>query len=233
MPQAAASAPLTGRPRSSSSLARATPTSRGSSQVAPLSGVKPRLTKGSQNRLSSAATVKSEARAIWHPSPAAQPCTAHTTGSCISKSRAMMRCAWSGVRRCTLPVRGFSPVRVAGHPVGAGAEVVAGAREHDDPQRVVGRRGLEGLDDAPDRRHVERALALGPVDDDAQHALVGLDHARRRSHARVTRRSPPASTLTAAAYVSLPAGRIRRESAIDARLSRIVSPEDVVDWKYL
>ncbi len=62
-------------------MARATPTSRGTSQVAPLSGVKPRFTKGSQKRLSSAATVKSEAKAIWQPSPAAQPCTAATTGS--------------------------------------------------------------------------------------------------------------------------------------------------------
>ena len=72
-PTPAASVPASSRPSSSSSRARGSPTSRGSSQVAPLSGVKPRALKGSQNRASSAATVKSAASANWNPMPAAQP----------------------------------------------------------------------------------------------------------------------------------------------------------------
>ena len=79
-PQSAASAPESLRPSSSSSLARATPTRRGSSQVAPLSALKPRSRNGSQKRPYSVAIVKSAASASWKPSPAAQPRTAQTTG---------------------------------------------------------------------------------------------------------------------------------------------------------
>ena len=61
------------RPSRSISRARTSPTRRGSSQVAPLSGVKPRSANGSQKRASSAATVKSAASARWRPMPAAQP----------------------------------------------------------------------------------------------------------------------------------------------------------------
>ena len=77
--------------------------------MAPLSGVKPRWRNGSQNRADSAAIVKSAASASWNPMPAAQPRTAHTTGSWISVSRAMSRCAWTGVRRWIEPVRGRVP----------------------------------------------------------------------------------------------------------------------------
>lgn len=96
-----------GVPRAAIPWPTATPTSLGTSQLAPLSGVKPRVTNGSQKRLSSAAMVKSAASASWQPRPAAQPRTAHTTGSWTSKSIAIRRCACSGVRRCRLPGRGF------------------------------------------------------------------------------------------------------------------------------
>ena len=62
MPHSAARAPVSFSPSSKSSLARATPTRRGRSQVAAPSGVKPRATKGSQNVAVSAATVKSAAK---------------------------------------------------------------------------------------------------------------------------------------------------------------------------
>ena len=75
------------RPSSSSSRARTSPTRRGSSQVAPLSGVKPRSVNGSQNRASSAAIVKSAASASWNPMPAAHPRTSHTTGTCTSQQQ--------------------------------------------------------------------------------------------------------------------------------------------------
>ena len=80
MPHSAASAPDTSRPSSSSSRARTSPTRRGSSHVAPLSGVNPRSTNGSQNRRVGAATQKSAASASLNPMPAAQPCTSQTTG---------------------------------------------------------------------------------------------------------------------------------------------------------
>ncbi len=85
-----------GGPSSSSSRARATPTRRGSSQVAPLSGVKPRSVNGSQNVASVAATVKSAASASWKPMPAAQPCTRHTTGVCTSSISGISRWASDG-----------------------------------------------------------------------------------------------------------------------------------------
>ena len=83
-----------------------------------------------------------------------------------------------GLERCAplhAPGPGLLPRHVGGHPVGPRTEIVAGAREHDDPERVVGRRGLEGLDDPADGVHVECALALGAVEGDAQHAVGRLD----------------------------------------------------------
>ena len=80
-PHCAASDPVTFSPSSSMRLARLTPASRGSSQVAPESGLKPRSTKGSHNVASASATVKSAARARLAPRPTAQPRSLHTTGS--------------------------------------------------------------------------------------------------------------------------------------------------------
>ena len=109
----------------------------GSSHVAPLSGVKPRSTNGSQKRASSAATVKSAASASWNPMPAAQPRTVHTTGTCTSHEQ---RDQAVGLRRQpaldaagTRLRRSPSAACVAGDDVGAGAEVVARAAEHDRP----------------------------------------------------------------------------------------------------
>ncbi len=86
--------------------------SRGSSQAAPLSGVKPRAMNGSQNRASSAATQKSEAIAMWNPRPAVQPRTTDTMGTCVSSINGMSRLALFGSRRCVLPTLGLRSERV-------------------------------------------------------------------------------------------------------------------------
>ena len=107
------------------------------------------------------------------------PRTAHTTGSWISMSSAMRRWAWSGVRRWMLPVRGLRRRRRRWPATqSAPAQKSSPAlREEHGPQRVVGGRRLERLDHrARLAGDVERALALRPVDDEAQHAVVGLDH---------------------------------------------------------
>src|SRR6266540_6392851 len=105
-PQAAASSPDSSRPSISSSYARAMPTSRGSSHVPPLSGVKPRRANGSQNRASRAATQKSAATARWKPMPAAHPRTAQTTGTWTEHSSGTNRCACTGSRSWMLQTRG-------------------------------------------------------------------------------------------------------------------------------
>ena len=80
-PHCAASDPLTCSPSSSIRLALLTPASRGSSQVAPESGVNPRSMNGSHTVASDVATVKSAASATLAPSPTAHPRNRHTTGS--------------------------------------------------------------------------------------------------------------------------------------------------------
>ena len=75
------------------------PISRGSIQDAPLSGVNPRAMKGSQKVAFSAAIVKSAARAIWQPSPAAHPRTLQTIGSWRVVMTSIRRWAWIAVRR--------------------------------------------------------------------------------------------------------------------------------------
>ena len=76
--------------------------------MAPLSGVKPRATNGSQKVASSAATVTSAATASWNPSPAAQPRTTQTTGTCAEVISPISRWAVCGTRRWMLPARGRS-----------------------------------------------------------------------------------------------------------------------------
>ena len=78
---------------------RTNPISLGSSQAAPLSGVKPRDMNGSQNRASPAAMQKSDAIAMWKPRPVAQPRTTATMGTWVSSIRGMSRFALLGSRR--------------------------------------------------------------------------------------------------------------------------------------
>ena len=85
---------------------RTSPIRRGKSHVEALSGVKPRPRKGAQNLASSAAMVKSAARARDKPIPAAHPCTSHTIGVCVRNISEISRFAWFGNRRWILPTLG-------------------------------------------------------------------------------------------------------------------------------
>ncbi len=83
-----------------------------------------------------------------------------------------MRCACRGMRRCTLPGRGFSPDALAAtqsEPEQKSSPVL----ERTTTRRVS---SVEAASSVSTIRRtagdVERSLAIGPVDDDAQHALV-------------------------------------------------------------
>ena len=143
-------APVTGRPSSSISLARATPTRRGSSQVAPLSGVKPRLVNGSQKR----AVVGGDGEVGGEGELAAEaggpaPHRAHHRQLDLLEQRDE---AVGLERRAALEAAGAGlglAAAVGRDPVGAGAEVVAGAGGAGRP--AASRRStavLERLDDA-------------------------------------------------------------------------------------
>ena len=79
-PQSSAVAAGSFSPSSISSIARALPTKRGSSQVEPQSGTRPMRRKASRKYELSAATTRSQARASETPTPAATPFTAATRG---------------------------------------------------------------------------------------------------------------------------------------------------------
>ena len=174
-PHAAASVPDSSRPSSKISLARVTPTRRGISQVPPLSGVNPRAVNGSQKRASSAATQKSAATARCNPIPATRPRAAATTGTCTAQRVATRRWAWAGSRRWMLPARGRLAAALAGGEVETGAEVRAGAGQHDGPHRLVGVRGLQLGDQRAGQVVVEGVASPGPVEGEAQHRAVVLD----------------------------------------------------------
>ena len=110
IPQSAASAPVTCRPSRSSSLARATPTSRGSEPRRPAVGGEAPL--GERQPEVAALGRDGEVRRRGRSgSRARRPSRAptHTTGSWISSRTAMRRWACSAVRRWRLPGRGFWP----------------------------------------------------------------------------------------------------------------------------
>ena len=164
--------PVTFSPSSSIRLARARPTSRGSSHVAPESGLKPRVTNGSQNTASSAATVKSAASARLQPRPTAQPRTVHTTGRwmvCDELDQPMR-----GVGDATDQIAGARPLAagIGGDPVGAGAEVVAFAANVDGPQRVVGGGRRQRVDERVDHRMAQRVTPCRPVEREPQNRAV-------------------------------------------------------------
>src|ERR1700722_17176191 len=79
-PMAAASSPLHMLPKSAISLARAKPTSRGSSQDAPLSSARPRLAKIMESLARSLQTTRSQPSARDNPAPTAKPSTLAMVG---------------------------------------------------------------------------------------------------------------------------------------------------------
>ena len=132
-----ASSASTRSPRKRISVARPRPTTRGSSQVAPMSAPdRPTLVKRKRKLADRAQTRKSDASAITAPAPAAVPLTPATTGSGTSR------------RRCTTApghARELQELaRLHRHQgaddlldVAAGAEAAAGTREQHDLDVVV------------------------------------------------------------------------------------------------
>ena len=233
--------PTSSRPRSSSSRARATPTRRGSSHVAPLSGVKPRAANGSQNRASSAATVKSAASASWSPMPggpaphartrpapaprasagsAGGPATAAGAGCC---RRAGARVAGRRVagRRCRTPPQKWSP---------APASTIAA-------HRLVAPGGVDRRRSAPPpSRRRSRCASSGRSSVEAQHARrrATIAARRRRTSVPALVRSLPSANRAAMASsapcrsVAPPGGSGRRTGPCSRLGSRIVAWPGVV-----
>ena len=125
-------------------------------------GAEPAVDERLPEVASSAATVKSAARARWQPRPAAQPRTAQTTGSC------------DGGDELDQPVRGragcagqIAGARALGRRVlvatqSAPAQKSSPApRDVDGPQRVVGGRGVEDVDEIVDHQVAQRVTPVG------------------------------------------------------------------------
>ena len=176
-PHAAASAPESSRPSSSSSRARTSPTRRGSNQVAPLSGVNPRCANGSHKRV---ARRDREVGGEREREPDARRAPAHLAHDRhlhleeerdqVMRLRRQPALDAAGAR-----LRRVRVSAVARHDVGAAAEVLAGAVEQDDAHPIVGRGDGERVDEPFHHHVVDRVALVGPVERDAQHALVDPD----------------------------------------------------------
>ena len=170
------------------------PTSRGSSQVEPESGLKPRSTNGSQNTASVAATVKSAASARLQPNPTAHPCTLHTTGSWMLCDQLDHAVGGMGNPPHQIAGAGALPAGiVGGHPVGAGAEVVSGAPDVDRAQRIVGGGIGQRVDQSPDHQVGQRVTPGWAIERDPQnraiaarcHRTLGVGRVGLMTHRRI------------------------------------------------
>ena len=165
------------------SRARATPTNRGNSHAAPVSGVKPKLVNGSQRRASSATTAKSDASAMLSPSPTAHPRTTETTGVCVSSNVGIRRLTCHRMRRWIDPTRGrsTSSERATGsrRQIEARAEVLAGTGEDDDPDALVASRRLDRVRERGDDLVGQRVASLRPVETSGQDTITVLDDEAR------------------------------------------------------
>jgi hypothetical protein len=141
-----------------------------SSQVAPLSALKPRSMNGSQKHADSAAIVKSAASASWKPSPAAQPRTRRRPAA---GSREQLDQPMRLERRAALEAAGARS-RPAALDATQSAPEQKSRRCRRGRRRAARRRWRRSR--APrrcaDRRDVERVLARGAIERDAQHAVA-------------------------------------------------------------
>ena len=103
-PISAPSVPEKIRPDSSSSIARDTPTSRGSIQLAPASGTRPRLVNTKPYLASAAANRMSQLTGKVMPMPTAEPFIAAITGVRI----------WTGASRSAAPPPASAPSAPSG-----------------------------------------------------------------------------------------------------------------------
>ena len=202
--------------------------SRGSNHAAPLSGVKPRAMNGSQNRASSAATQKSAASAMWKPSPAAQPRTTATMGTCVSSINGISLLALFGSRRCVLPTRGLrSDLALLAIRSDAGAEVGAVGVDADDAHRFVDACGGQVVDHRVEHHVVDRISLVGAVQRQLQYGtLLFGPQARHTGVAHGTQRSANrADTAVSSSVRSLdpPVGSGRRTGPCSRLGSRMLA----------
>src|SRR6266508_878475 len=142
-----------------SSLALASPTSRGRSQVPPPSGTRPILAKTSPKRARSEAITRSQPSAILQPAPTAKPSTMASVGLGKLKSRSTKR---------------FN--------VATRAEVAARAGENDGAHRLIGLQLVEGAHQLLAHPHVDGVPRLGAVERHGPDALDPVHQNRLVAH---------------------------------------------------
>ena len=139
--------------------------------------------KAGTKRASSAATTRSAARARLMPAPAATPFTDATTGLGNGPDRLDQRVVLVGEHAPELALT--APAA----EVGAGAEPTPRAGDHHGPDvGIAPLRGLDGGEQLPAHRRVERVQRLGAVERERGHAGVGLDEQGRRMRGRASAR---------------------------------------------
>ena len=170
----AASVPLHMPPKSAISLARASPTSRGSNQEAPLSSERPRLAKIMDSRagLTADAQVAAQRQREAGPDRHAVDFGDGGLGHAMQRQRDVAEPAHAH-EACPLGVRGRT-IGVA--EVGARAEGAARTGEHH--HAVVGRvlHRDERLEQLGQHLGVGSVLALGTVHRDGDDAVLALDN---------------------------------------------------------
>ena len=177
---AAASSPLHMPPKSAISLARARPTSRGSSQEAPLSSDRPRLAKIMESLARSLQTTRSQPSASDSPAPTATPSTLAMVGletwcraeGHVPEAPHARQARAGGVGGRAAGVR----------EVGARAEGAARPRQHHDPVVGVVLHLLEGGAQLGQHLAVGGVLALGTVHRDGHDTVLALDNQCLHGH---------------------------------------------------
>src|SRR5262245_426355 len=130
MPMRSASFASSMSPSSASSFALWSPTSRGSSQEPPRSMASPRLTKISEKRALSPATIRSQPSARLRPAPTATPFTFAMVGfgiSCSARPTQPKWCIWSSWWRAApgLGVRSAPAQKAPAEPVNTSTRSLA------------------------------------------------------------------------------------------------------------
>src|SRR5882757_4373720 len=185
-PQLTASAAGSGSASRASTKARPRPIRAGTSRLAPPSGVKPILEKASRKNADSAATTRSEARAIEQPMPAAGPLTAEITGF---RSRRNARISGPLISR-----NSFSMTERRTN-IGSRTESTSGSGEHDCAHAVVRVRRSDQVEQLDRGTGVERIEHVGTVEPDTQNATSALDGHHTTDLLRLPADQPLASRL--------------------------------------
>ena len=206
-PSCAASAPVTIRPESSRSAARAMPTSRGRIQVLESSVTTPRRTNRKPSFASFAAIRMSYCSGRVMPTPTAAPLIAAMIGLRTSQGSIL---ATRG-RSCPFARR----ERVAAAlQIRARAERAAGAGHDHRAHRVVAVAAHQVLVQLDAHLRGVGVHALGPIERDLRDAVLDVDPCM----ALVAHREPPHQPASAAARSRCAAGVPRKARSNIARL---------------